>query len=57
MSNVVGGLYLGHPWGITVNGSATLGTNVNLSKGCTIGAENRGQRKGVLTWAIVSLLA
>ncbi len=52
-----GGLYLGHPWGITVNGSATLGTNVNLSKGCTIGAENRGQRKGVPTWAIVSLLA
>lgn len=44
-----GGLYLGHPWAITVNGNATLGTNVNLSKGCTIGAENRGQRKGVPT--------
>ena len=40
------GLYLGHPYNITVSGMATLGNNVNLHKGCTIGAENRGNRKG-----------
>ncbi|MBR2040188.1 MAG: serine acetyltransferase [Clostridia bacterium] len=40
------GLYLGHPYNITVSYLATLGDNVNLHKGCTIGAENRGARKG-----------
>lgn len=40
------GLYLGHPYNITVSPMATLGNNVNLHKGCTIGAENRGTRKG-----------
>lgn len=39
------GLYLGHPYNITV-GDATLGNNVNLHKGCTIGRENRGKRAG-----------
>lgn len=42
------GLYLGHPYNITVGG-ATLGNNVNLHKGCTIGMENRGKRAGCPT--------
>lgn len=42
------GLYLGHPYNITV-GDATLGDNVNLHKGCTIGRENRGKRAGCPT--------
>lgn len=40
------GLYLGHPYNITVSPMAALGNNVNLHKGCTVGAENRGARKG-----------
>ena len=43
------GLYLGHAYNITINGSATLGENVNLHKGVTIGQENRGNRKGAPT--------
>ena len=43
------GLYLGHPYGITVNSNAVIGKNVNLHKGCTIGVENRGVRKGTPT--------
>lgn len=41
------GLYLGHPYNITVAGGVILGDNVNLHKGCTIGRENRGARQGV----------
>ena len=48
-ANIGKGLYLGHPYNITVAGGVTLGDNVNLHKGCTIGAENRGRRKGVPT--------
>ena len=44
-----GGLYIGHPYGITVNSRAVLGMNVNLHKGVTIGQENRGRRKGCPT--------
>lgn len=40
------GLYLGHPYNITVGAGAELGDNVNLHKGCTIGRENRGKRVG-----------
>ena len=40
------GLYLGHPYNITVAPDAVLGDNVNLHKGCTIGRENRGKRNG-----------
>lgn len=40
------GLYLGHPYNITVGNGAKLGKNVNLHKGCTIGRENRGSRSG-----------
>ena len=43
------GLYLGHPYNITVGEGVTIGDNVNLHKGCTIGRENRGKRKGVPT--------
>lgn len=40
------GLYFGHPYCITVNPKATLGKNINLHKGVTIGQENRGPRQG-----------
>lgn len=43
------GLYLGHPYNITVGGDALIGNNVNLNKGCTIGRENRGKRAGIPT--------
>ena len=38
------GLYLGHPYNITVGDEVVLGKNVNLHKGCTVGAANRGKR-------------
>ena len=40
------GLYLGHPFNITVNGHAVIGSNCNLHKGIVIGRTNRGKRKG-----------
>ena len=40
------GLYLGHPFNITINPKAIIGNNCNLHKGVTIGQENRGARKG-----------
>lgn len=40
------GLYIGHPFNITINPNAKIGCNVNIHKGVTIGQENRGQRKG-----------
>lgn len=40
------GLYLGHPYNITVGTDVVIGNYCNLYKGCTIGAENRGKRKG-----------
>lgn len=40
------GLYLGHAHNISVNPNAVIGDNCNLNKGVTIGAENRGSRKG-----------
>ena len=43
------GLYLGHPYNITVGEGVKIGKNSNLNKGCTIGRENRGKRKGVPT--------
>ena len=36
------GMYLGHPYNITVGEGGTIGSNVNLHKGCTIGRTNRG---------------
>ena len=41
------GLYIGHPWCITINPRAIIGKNCNIHKGVTIGQENRGDRKGV----------
>ena len=43
------GLYVGHPYNITINGDAVLGDNINIHKGVTIGRENRGKRKGTPT--------
>lgn len=43
------GLYLGHPYNITIGGGAVLGEHVSLHKGCTIGRENRGNREGIPT--------
>lgn len=43
------GLYLGHPYNITVAQDTVIGKNVNLHKGCTIGRENRGRRMGAPT--------
>lgn len=42
-----GGLYIGHPYCITINPQTIIGKNVNIHKGVTIGQENRGARKGV----------
>lgn len=43
------GIYLGHPYNITINGEAIIGENVNIHKGVTIGKENRGKRVGAPT--------
>lgn len=40
------GFYIGHFGRVIVNPNAIIGKNVNISTGCTIGGENRGQRKG-----------
>lgn len=40
------GLYIGHPYAITINPKAIIGSNCNIHKGVTIGQENRGKRKG-----------
>lgn len=40
------GLYIGHPYCITINPHAVIGENCNIHKGVTIGQENRGKRKG-----------
>jgi serine O-acetyltransferase len=43
------GLYLGHFGGVVISPYATLGSNVNIAQGVTIGAESRGQRTGAPT--------
>lgn len=45
-TKIGGGLYIGHPYGITINPKAVIGCNCNLHKGVTIGQENRGVRAG-----------
>jgi len=40
------GLYIGHPYCITLNPETVIGRNCNIHKGVTIGQENRGCRKG-----------
>lgn len=43
------GLYIGHPYCITLNPKTVMGNNCHLHKGVTIGQENRGRRMGVPT--------
>ena len=45
-TRIGGGLYIGHPYCITVNPKAVIGRNCNIHKGVTIGQENRGSRQG-----------
>lgn len=40
------GVFLGHPYNITIGDGVVIGENVNLHKGATIGVENRGKRIG-----------
>ena len=47
--NIGAGLYIGHPFCITINPQAVIVENCNIHKGVTIGQENRGHRKGVPT--------
>lgn len=44
--NIGGGLFIAHPYMITINSKVIIGRNCNLNKGCTIGEEFRGERKG-----------
>ncbi len=48
-ANIGYGLYIGHPYCITVNPKAVIGNNCNIHKGVTVGQENRGPRKGTPT--------
>ncbi len=41
-----GGLFINHPYCIVINPDAVIGSHVTLSKGVTIGQENRGPREG-----------
>lgn len=45
-TEIGGGLYIGHPFCITINPRTVIGNNCNIHKGVTIGQENRGLRKG-----------
>ena len=40
------GIYLGHPYNITIGADVVIGENVNLHKGCTIGNIMAGKRAG-----------
>lgn len=40
------GIYIGHPYAITINPKAIIGSYSNIHKGETIVQENRGKRKG-----------
>lgn len=42
-----GGLFINHPYCIAINDNCVIGKNVNITKGVTIGATQRGKRKGV----------
>ncbi len=46
VTDIGGGLYIGHFGGIVVNNLARMGKNCNLSQGVTIGQANRGRHKG-----------
>lgn len=40
------GIYLGHPYNITIGSNVVIGDNVNLHKGCTIGSIMAGKHAG-----------
>jgi serine O-acetyltransferase len=42
------GFYLGHFGGVVINSDATIGSNVNVGRGVTIGTESRERRAGAL---------
>ncbi len=46
-TQIGGGLYLIHPFNISIHPRAIIGRNCNIYKGVTIGADCRGKRKGV----------
>lgn len=41
------GFFMNHTYGIVIHSDATLGKNVNVSKGVVIGQANRGSKAGV----------
>lgn len=43
------GLYIGHLGRVIIHPDASLGKNINIDTGVTIGIENRGNRKGTPT--------
>lgn len=43
------GFFIGHNGRVIINGDTIIGKNVNVATGVTIGAENRGSRKGCPT--------
>ena len=43
------GFYIGHLGRVIINPDAKLGKNINVATGVTVGAENRGKRKGAPT--------
>ena len=43
------GLYIGHPYNITIGDGVVIGDNVNIHKGATLGVESRGKREGAPT--------
>lgn len=49
MTQIGGGVYLGHAYNITINPKAIVGSNCNLHKGIVIGQQNRGKLKGTPT--------
>ena len=46
-TNIGEGFYIGHLGRVIIHPDATLGKNINIGTGVTIGMENRGERKGV----------
>ena len=40
------GLYVGHPYNVTIGENVVIGDNCNIHKGCTIGIINGGKRMG-----------
>lgn len=40
------GLYIGHAYNITINPKTIIGENCNIHRGCLLGQQNRGEKKG-----------